>query len=668
VTKSVLTEPVFGNNAGEPCYSAAGFGSSWCQQAYRWNLDYVVDARGNSMTYFWTKLSGKYGLNNNASAQLYDVSATLEHIDYGTRAGSEAFGSAPMRVTFTTAGRCLNSCVHSDYPDTPWDQYCDPIATSCPGLLGPSYFTPYRLTTVTTQVWSAGTSAYRNVDRWDLAHAFPPSGDYISPAGNDTNPNLWFDDLTHVGYAADGTTTLAEPMVHFGGDRFANRVDWGDSIGVAPYTHFRLTQIINGMGGQTLVGYSPVECANRAPKQNSDANPYRCFPQYSKPIQAPAGWDFFNKYVVTSVTEQDLTGGSPDETWSYDYSTAGSTDNSLWAHDLNEISPIAYTSWAQWRGYSTVTTTHGVAGGPQTVTRNLYLRGMDGDAKKSGDDTQVLFRTRKVALTTPLEVGAELAAKISGTGTTCLDIVNYATANGSIVQSYPCTGQWNQVWQRQPNNTLKNPQSGRCLDLRGYGTANGALAQLWDCTGTSNQIWMRQPDGSLRNPASGRCLDLANFATGPGGGIQLWDCTSAYNQVWQANNSGALVNPQAERCLDVAGAGTVNGTHVQNWSCVPWGNQVWQVRADGTVRNGTSGRCLDIAGAATAAGSPVQLWDCTAGSGQRWAPQADGTLTNPASGRCLDAGGSAVAGVQLTIEDGCVSSGVTVYIGTVLFQ
>jgi hypothetical protein len=61
VTNSVPNEPVFGNNAGEPCYNTAGFASSWCQQAYRWNLDYVIDARGNSMTYFWTKLAAGTG-------------------------------------------------------------------------------------------------------------------------------------------------------------------------------------------------------------------------------------------------------------------------------------------------------------------------------------------------------------------------------------------------------------------------------------------------------------------------------------------------------------------------------------------------------------------------------------------------------------------------------
>src|SRR5437763_6315538 len=41
-TNSTLTVPVFGNNPGEPCYQSS-FANSWCNQAWQWNLDYVVD-------------------------------------------------------------------------------------------------------------------------------------------------------------------------------------------------------------------------------------------------------------------------------------------------------------------------------------------------------------------------------------------------------------------------------------------------------------------------------------------------------------------------------------------------------------------------------------------------------------------------------------------------
>ena len=41
-TNSTLTVPVFGNHSGEPCHTTA-FTSSDCVQAWRWNLDHVVD-------------------------------------------------------------------------------------------------------------------------------------------------------------------------------------------------------------------------------------------------------------------------------------------------------------------------------------------------------------------------------------------------------------------------------------------------------------------------------------------------------------------------------------------------------------------------------------------------------------------------------------------------
>ena len=53
-TNSTLTEPVFGNNANEPCH-AATFAASFCTQAWRWNLDYVVDPHGNTMSFWYTQ-------------------------------------------------------------------------------------------------------------------------------------------------------------------------------------------------------------------------------------------------------------------------------------------------------------------------------------------------------------------------------------------------------------------------------------------------------------------------------------------------------------------------------------------------------------------------------------------------------------------------------------
>jgi hypothetical protein len=58
-TNSAWTLPVYGNHPTEPCH-AEEFKNSQCQQAWRWNLDYIVDVRGNTMSYWYDTESNKY--------------------------------------------------------------------------------------------------------------------------------------------------------------------------------------------------------------------------------------------------------------------------------------------------------------------------------------------------------------------------------------------------------------------------------------------------------------------------------------------------------------------------------------------------------------------------------------------------------------------------------
>ena len=50
---------------GEPCYSAT-YAAAWCQQAYRWRLDYVVDPHGNTMSYWYAREPNNYARNLSA--------------------------------------------------------------------------------------------------------------------------------------------------------------------------------------------------------------------------------------------------------------------------------------------------------------------------------------------------------------------------------------------------------------------------------------------------------------------------------------------------------------------------------------------------------------------------------------------------------------------------
>jgi hypothetical protein len=66
-TNSVWTEPVFATASGQPCYSST-FSGSWCQQAYRWNLDYVVDTHSDAMSYFYKTETNEYARDLGATA------------------------------------------------------------------------------------------------------------------------------------------------------------------------------------------------------------------------------------------------------------------------------------------------------------------------------------------------------------------------------------------------------------------------------------------------------------------------------------------------------------------------------------------------------------------------------------------------------------------------
>src|SRR5262249_55218854 len=154
-SNSVYTTPVFGNNSGEPCYNASGFASSWCIQAYRWNLDYVVDAHGNTMSLWYTRETNNYARNATATpVSSYIRSGHVDHISYGTRqdgsGNDEIFaGSAPMQVSFALADRCVtpgSTCVPSNpsnWPDVPWDQQCN-SSTNCTGIFAPTFFSQKR--------------------------------------------------------------------------------------------------------------------------------------------------------------------------------------------------------------------------------------------------------------------------------------------------------------------------------------------------------------------------------------------------------------------------------------------------------------------------------------------------------------------------------------------
>ena len=67
-TDSVDSEPVFSAHSGDPCYDSAGFSSSVCTMAYRWNLDYVKDVHDNAMAYYYKQDTNAYAKDGDTSS------------------------------------------------------------------------------------------------------------------------------------------------------------------------------------------------------------------------------------------------------------------------------------------------------------------------------------------------------------------------------------------------------------------------------------------------------------------------------------------------------------------------------------------------------------------------------------------------------------------------
>lgn len=435
-TASIWYAPVYGNHAGEPCH-AASFADSDCRQAWRWNLDYVVDPSGNTMTYFYAAEGNRYGANLNTASAFYRRGGYLDRIEYGQRKGSEHTTPAPMRVSFATSERCLSDCgsltssTADNWPDVPYDLICT-SATSCAERLSPSFFTRKRLTGITTEVRSG--SSYRTVDEWSLAHTFPDPGDA-------TDPVLWLDSIQHTA----GTVTL--PKVTFGGEQMANRVDEIGDNG-PPMNRHRLIDIRTEAGAKITVNYTSKDCGPSDLPSAPDSNSRRCFPVYwtpegfSDPIR-----EYFHKYLTTSVVEDPVNGDSWPVEAHYAYS-----GGAAWAYDDSELTPKKYRTWGQFRGYPTVTTTTGApTESPRSKTVTTYLRGMDGDRLSGGGSRGVSVEASD---------GSSVTDRERFSGMVREEIVYNGTSGGEV------SGTINTPWQSSATATGADGTTARLAGIQ----------------------------------------------------------------------------------------------------------------------------------------------------------------------------------------------------------
>ena len=386
-TNAVQTVPVFANHSTDPCYSGNP-SVSYCQQAYRWNLERVEDATGNVQSYFYTRETNKYGrFSTPSNATEYVANVVLDRVEYTKRAGSEGQG-APGGIKLVYSRRCTllsSGCdlpqnapstgTASLYPDTPVDLICQSLYCT---KYSPSFFSTHRL--IRSEAWGYdGVS--KQISQVNFAHFFssPPSGESAKLALFAVQP---------VG--APGASQLVAPAAAFGYTAMANRPGFATGTAGA-MSYARLTEIYSETGGKTVIGYGqPSGCAP-IPAANWDTQTKDCFPQYwDPPGTTPPGWAAFNKYLTVAVQEQDLVGGSPAVVTAYAYAPAPLDGNlvtiahpgAAWAKPQSWVAAAGTLSWNEYRGYEDVEVVAYSAN--PTRTRYRVFRGMNGDPVVGG--------------------------------------------------------------------------------------------------------------------------------------------------------------------------------------------------------------------------------------------------------------------------------------------
>ncbi|MEU2944810.1 RHS repeat-associated core domain-containing protein [Nocardiopsis alba] len=387
-TNSAWTVPVFGNDSGEPCYKS-NLDDAWCDQAWRWNLDYVVDVQGNALAHYYEAETNNYGRNFGSDPVKYDRGGYLKRTAYGLR-DDDAQATAPAQVLYTVGERCVDEdfgCKVADrkesnaeyWPDTPLDQEC---TDNCAGQHSPTFWTTKKLDKVTTQLHNG--DEYVTVDSWKLEHSFPEPGD-------GTDPALWLDSITHTGHTGGDTRT--KPAITFTGKPMPNRID-STTDGLAPMNKWRITAIYTETGAQVDVSYADPGCDPDS-LPTAHENTRLCYPVVrSHRPGADDITDWFAKYVVTELVEVDRVGGQPDVITSYDYVGDGA-----WAYmeDDGFVDEDRRT-WSQWRGFDRVIVRTGHPDETRTEVEHLFYQGMNGDHRPSGT------RTKKVTDSTGTSV------------------------------------------------------------------------------------------------------------------------------------------------------------------------------------------------------------------------------------------------------------------------
>jgi RHS repeat-associated protein len=374
---SVWTVPVYGNNAGEPCSELSG---DWCHQAWRWNLDEVIDVNGVITRYSYATERARYGRGGtpgNAATSTYVRAGRLTEIEYGIVGTARGRG----RLNFLYDGRCVsddadtncvsqlapspNSATTADwYPDAPTDLACTPSASTCSDF-APAFYTHRVLARIgseyNTVTHPATTATWEEEDGVTITTFFkdPDTSILGEPA------HLWVESIKRDNVNKISFDSSASSLID-------NRVD------AVKLRLFRIGQVVDEMGMWTRVTYAGANCPNLAPTAGWAGNHQFCFPRWTVNGNS-VGWGTFGVFPVTQVRLSDLTGTAPDRLLRYAYETP--------AYRRSDSPFVANKTWSEFQGFRKATTWTTSPDGTELlspVVVHEFFQGMHGDNNGTG--------------------------------------------------------------------------------------------------------------------------------------------------------------------------------------------------------------------------------------------------------------------------------------------
>ncbi|MFI9004984.1 RHS repeat-associated core domain-containing protein [Streptomyces sp. NPDC053541] len=529
-TNSTWTVPVFGDDSGEPGYSAGStFADRAVTQAWRWNLDYVEDTSGNAATYWYTQEKNYYNKNKAAKADTaYVRGGYLTEIKYGLRKdvnGSLFTDNADARVTFGYAERCtaadctsLTKETAPNWPDVPFDAICAQDSTECLSA-SPSFFTRKRLTGVDTSSWNASLTKYDPVDSWKFGQEYLDGGDI----GDSSDQVLTLKTITR--WAKAGTEIEVKP-ISFTYHMRPNRVDGTDDI--LPLTRPRIATVTTETGAVTTVTTSGPECVrSQVLSAPQDTNTRNCYPQFWNINGAPeASVDWFHKYRVLGVVTTDPT--TPNDPVENEYVYSGAA----WHYNDEPLTPKAERTWSEWRGYREVTVYKGSRNAPvRSKTVSLYMQGMDGDPNKDGTTKSV-----SVAKLAQPAIGLATLTDSDHYSGTLREQVTYDGATAiSASANYP----WSQETARQSGVPDAGDHVARFVRTK----KTTSYTYL-----TATQRWRSSDKDTVSFDARGRAVKVVDNGDLAVTGDET--CT----QTWYADNDALGITGLVSRVRTVAGS------------------------------------------------------------------------------------------------------------------